>query len=56
MFKGHPEDAGKTIVKLEVDFELGVPMLGALVTRLVDNLMTENSAALVEVLEMRAKE
>lgn len=40
-------DAAATLVRLTVDFELGVPMLGPLVVRLIDKLMKENCEALL---------
>jgi len=46
----------KTLVRLTVDFELGVPMIGPLVVRLVDKLVKENCEALLAGLEKLAKE
>lgn len=40
-------NADATLVKLTVDFELGVPMLGPLVVKLIDKLMKENCEALL---------
>ncbi len=42
---------GKTAVKLFVDFDLGIPMLGPLVLKLVDKLVKENCEALLAGLE-----
>jgi len=41
-------------VKLSVNFELGVPMLGALVNRMVDQLMQNNCDELLAALEKLA--
>lgn len=45
---------GKTAVKLFVDFDLGIPMLGPLVLKLVDKLVKENCEALLVGLEKLA--
>lgn len=47
------EDGGgeSTAVKLFVDFDLGIPMLGPLVLKLVDKLVKENCEALLAGLE-----
>ncbi|MEP0815447.1 MAG: SRPBCC family protein [bacterium] len=46
-FEDAPDGSGGTLVKLSVDFELGVPMIGPLVVRLVDKLVKENCEALL---------
>ena len=48
-------DTGSTLVKLNVDFELGVPMLGPLIIKLIDKLMKENCEALLEGIANLAK-
>jgi len=47
-FTPDSSNANETLVKLTVDFELGVPMLGPLVIRLIDKLMKENCEALLD--------
>lgn len=47
------DDAGCRVT-LSVNFELGVPMLGALVNRMVDQLMQQNCDELLEALEKLA--
>jgi coenzyme Q-binding protein COQ10 len=48
------EDPAGCKVTLTVTFELGVPMLGALVNRMVDQLMQQNCDELLEALEKLA--
>lgn len=45
-----PQEGG-TMVELRVRFELGIPMLGALVNRIVDSIMQRNCDDLLEALE-----
>ena len=50
-----PADGGeKTLVKLVVDFDLGIPLLGPLVLKLVDKLVKDNCEALLTGLEKMA--
>lgn len=41
-------------VTLDVDFELGIPMLGPMILRIVDQLMQDNCERLLEALEQLA--
>lgn len=43
--------AGGTLVALKVRFELGIPLLGAMVNRIVDSIMQRNCDDLLEALE-----
>jgi ribosome-associated toxin RatA of RatAB toxin-antitoxin module len=45
-----PQEGG-TLVELRVRFELGIPLLGALVNRIVDQIMQRNCDDLLEALE-----
>jgi ribosome-associated toxin RatA of RatAB toxin-antitoxin module len=48
------ENGGECDVTLRVTFELGVPMLGPMVNRMVDQLMQKNCDELLEALEKLA--
>ncbi|MCH7472880.1 SRPBCC family protein [bacterium] len=50
-----PEDGGCR-VDLKIDFELGIPMLGPMITRIVDGIMQQNCDGLLEALEKLAAE
>ncbi len=45
-----PEDKG-CVVELKVDFEMGIPLLGPMVTTIINQVMQDNCDALVEALE-----
>lgn len=45
------DGAAHTDVTLKVDFELGIPVLGPMVNKIVDQLMQKNCDQLVEALE-----
>ena len=48
------EQDGGCYVELRVQFELGIPLLGALVNRIVDQIMQRNCDDLLEALEKLA--
>lgn len=50
-----PED-GKTRVDLEVDFELGITMLGPMIDKIVNQLMQQNCDDLLYALDKLAEE
>jgi coenzyme Q-binding protein COQ10 len=45
------QQEGGTLVELHVRFELGIPMLGAMVNRIVDQIMQRNCDDMLEALE-----
>jgi ribosome-associated toxin RatA of RatAB toxin-antitoxin module len=48
-------DAGVTKVKLTVDYDLGLPLIGPLINKLLDKLMKENCDSMLKALKEQAE-
>jgi len=46
---------GKTALTLEVDFDLGLPLVGALINRLLDKLMLTNIQGMLNAIKKRVE-
>lgn len=47
---------GKTLVVLELDFDLGLPLVGALINKLLDKLMLTNCQGMLDAIKKRVEE
>jgi len=55
-FRKTVDEDGKTRVDLEVDFELGITMLGPMIDKIVNQLMQQNCDDLLYALDKLAEE
>ena len=49
-------DDGKTKLTLEIDFDLGLPLVGALIDKLLDKLMLTNCQGMLEAIKQRVED
>lgn len=49
-------DGGKTRLTLEIDFDLGLPLVGAIINKLIDKLMLSNCQSMLEAIKKRVEE
>lgn len=46
---------GKTVLTLNIDYDLGLPLVGPLINRLLDKLMIKNCEAMLEAIKKRVE-
>lgn len=49
-------DNNKTRMSLEIDFDLGLPLVGAIINKLIDKLMLTNCQSMLEAIKKRVEE